>query len=79
MIYIYLDKEIGKFKGDVIVFYEDSLIVKVVVEWFDGRSFRLIRVCLLVFCILFVLGYIEGFVVIVVCYFVSKERVLLMY
>lgn len=39
MIYIYLDKEIGKFKGDVIVFYEDLFIVKVVVEWFDGKDF----------------------------------------
>lgn len=36
MINLYIDKDIGKLKGEVIVLFDDFFLVKVVIDWFDG-------------------------------------------
>lgn len=40
MIYIYLDKETEKPKGDATMSYEDPPTAKAAVEWFDGKDFQ---------------------------------------
>lgn len=39
MINFYIDKDIGKLKGEVIVLFDDFFLVKVVIDWFDGKEF----------------------------------------
>lgn len=39
MINLYIDREIGKLKGEVMVFFDDLFLVKVVIDWFDGKEF----------------------------------------
>ena len=37
MINLYNDKMTGKFKGEVMITYEDPPSAKAAIEWFDGK------------------------------------------
>ena len=49
MINFYNDKNTGKFKGEVMITYEDPPSAKAAIEWFDGEGCVCVCVCVCVF------------------------------
>lgn len=47
MINFYNDKNTGKFKGEVMITYEDPPSAKAAIEWFDGERGGLVKVACL--------------------------------
>ena len=45
MINFYNDKATGKFKGEVMITYEDPPSANAAIEWFDGKGGACVRAC----------------------------------
>lgn len=46
MINLYTDRETGKLKGEATVSFDDPPSAKAAIDWFDGRSCVLFKLCL---------------------------------